>query len=365
MIPFFNLRAINATKRTEILEAITRVVDRGWYILGEEVTTFEAKFAEYCGAKHVVGVANGLDALTLIIRAYKEMGVFHDGDEIIVAANSYIATVLSITENNLVPVLVEPDPATYNLDSTKIEAAITGKTKAIMALHLYGLINYDTEMEALKTKYNLKIIEDGAQAAGATWNGKRVGVLGDACGMSLYPTKNLGAIGDAGVVITNDDALADTVRTLANYGSHVKYYNEYKGTNSRLDEVQAAVLQVKLTSLDHENDARRALAEQYVAGIKNEKLILPSIAHGKAHVWHLFILRTQERAAFIEHMKAHGVDTLIHYPVPPHKQKAYTEFNDRTYLITEALAEEVVSIPLYPLLTEEERKQIIDACNAF
>jgi dTDP-4-amino-4,6-dideoxygalactose transaminase len=365
MIPFFNLRSMNARQRDALHAALTRVLDRGWFILGEEVKNFEAAFATYCGAQHVIGVGNGLDALTLSIRAYKELGVFVDGDEIIVASNAYIATVLSITANNLVPVFVEPDPSTHNLDISKIESAITSRTKGIMLLHLYGLINYNNEVAEIAQKHNLKLIEDGAQAAGAEWEGKKVGVIGDVCGMSLYPTKNLGALGDAGVVITNDTQLAQVIRALGNYGSDKKYYLTYKGTNSRLDELQAAALQVKLEMLDADNNARRTIAEQFVKEISNPLLTLPSVSYGTAHVWHLFVLRVKDRERFMQHLALHEIETLIHYPIPPHKQQGFAEWNDRSYPIAESLAEEVISLPLYPTLTEEQIQHIITACNTY
>lgn len=365
MIPFFDLKAMNERQRDSILEAMTRVFDRGWYILGEEVTAFEEQFAQYCGAKHVIGVGNGLDALTLIIRGYKELGIFNEGDEIVVASNAYIATILSITENGLVPVFVEPDSRTYNLDIDKIEEAITPRTKGVMALHLYGLVNYSEKLREIAERHNLIIIEDGAQAAGAEWNGIKVGTLGDACGMSLYPTKNLGAIGDAGVVITNNSALADVVRTLANYGSRVKYVNEYQGTNSRLDEIQAAVLGVKLQFLDTDNSVKRELAERYGREIQNQLITLPDTSHGCAHSWHLFVVQVENRESFVRHLTENGIGTLIHYPIPPHKQKAYAEWNKRSYPIAERLAEHVVSLPLYPVLKEGEIKQIINVCNTY
>ncbi len=364
-IPFFDLKAMNARSREALISAVTRVVDSGWYILGPEVKAFEERLAGYTGVAHAIGVGNGLDALTLIIRAYKEMGLMKERDEVILASHSYIATVLSITENGLVPVFVEPDPETYNLDIGKIEAAITPRTKAILALHLYGLINYDDTLKDLAEKYDLKIIEDAAQSAGAEWAGRKAGALGDACGMSMYPTKNLGALGDAGVVLTNDGALARIIRTIANYGSTVKYYNEYQGVNSRLDEIHAATLRVKLEILDEDNESRRMLAERFVSGITNPKITLPSTSFGKAHVWHLFVIQVEDRAAFINHLTEKGIDTLVHYPVPPHKQKAYAEWNTRAFPIAEALAERVVSLPLYPTLSEEEVDRIIEACNTF
>jgi dTDP-4-amino-4,6-dideoxygalactose transaminase len=365
MIPFFNLQSMNARHRDALIEATTRVIDRGWYIRGVEDEAFEKAFSEYTGVSHAIGVGNGLDALILIIRAYKELGVMHDGDEIIVASNAYIATVLAITENNLTPIFVEPDPQTHNLDTEKIEAAVTSKTKGIIALHLYGRVNFDGRLLAVAQKYGLKIIEDGAQAAGALWEGKKVGALGDACGMSLYPTKNLGALGDAGVVLTNDTALAQMVRTIANYGSEVKYKNLYQGVNSRLDEMQAAVLQVKLAHLDSDNEARRVIAERYMREIQNPIVRLPKVISKETHVWHLFVVEVTDRDAFILYLTENGIETLVHYPIPVHKQEAYAAWNSQSYPIAEQLAQHVVSLPLYPTLTEEEIQKIIAVVNAY
>lgn len=365
MIPFFDLQGMNLRQREHLVDATTRVIESGWYIRGREVDAFEKEFGIYTGVKYVVGVGNGLDALTLIFRAYKELGVFREGDEIILSSHTYIATVLSVTENNLVPVFVEPDPHTFNLDIQKIESAVTPRTKGILALHLYGLVNYGNSMKDIATRYGLKIIEDGAQAAGAEWEGIKVGALGDACGMSLYPTKNLGALGDAGVVLTHDGALADTVRTLANYGSRIKYTNEYQGVNSRLDEIQAAALRVKLTILDNDNKKRRALALRYVSAITNPLITLPSCRFGEAHVWHLFVVRVVLRDAFVRYLKDQGIETLIHYPIPVHKQQAYTVWNNRVYPIAEELAQDIVSLPLYPTLKEADVAKIVQVCNSF
>ena len=365
MIPFLNLKGVNVQYREELIRAITDALDSGWYILGEKVKFFEREFSEYCGVKETIGTGNGMDALTLIIRAYKEIGIFREGDEILVPANTFIATILAITENRLKPVLVEPDINTYNIDVNLLEENITDRTKAIMAVHLYGLVGYSDKMQEIADKRGLKIIEDAAQAHGAAYKGRKTGSLGDASGFSFYPAKNLGALGDAGAVTTNDAKLAETIRALRNYGSHKKYENLYKGVNSRLDELQAAVLSVKLKYLDEENKKRREITKQYLGGIKNAKLILPEAGDYESHVWHLFVVRTEERDKFQKYLLENGIETLIHYPVPPHKQKAYSEWNAQKYPITEEIHNTVLSLPLYPTLTEAEIQKVIEACNAF
>lgn len=365
MIPFFDLKSVNARHREELLRAVTDVVDSGWYILGQKLNTFEKEFSAYCGVSHTIGTGNGLDALTLIIRAYKELGIFAEGDEIIVPANTYIATILAITENRLVPVLVEPDIATYNIDTRLLETKITKKTKAILVVHLYGQVGYSHEMQSIADRHGLKIIEDSAQAAGAEYNGKKTGSLGDVSGISFYPSKNLGALGDGGAVMTNDVELADVVRALANYGSHKKYHNLYKGTNSRLDEIQAAVLSVKLRILDEENEERRKIVKKYLYGIKNDLLILPSAQNEESHVWHLFVVRTKARDALQSYLREQGIETLIHYPVPPHKQPAYLEWNNQNYPIAEEIHNTVISLPLYPGMLDECVERVIASCNAY
>lgn len=366
MIPFFNLQRENKGIENELIEAASRVIKNGWFVLGEELKSFENEMAEYCGVKYAIGVGNGLDALKLVFMAYKELGKLSEGDEVIVAANSYIATILSITETGLVPILVDPNEGTFNLDAEGIRSAITDKTKAVLLLHLYGGVCYDDDIQNIAKENDLLLIEDGAQAAGASYNGKKVGALGNAAGISLFPTKNLGAIGDAGLVTTNDDDLAQIVLALRNYGSYEKYVNEYKGLNSRLDEIQAAALRVKLPHLDKQNQVRRKLSRRYMEEISNSKLQLPeSPSNEEEHVWHLFVLRTDNREAFIKHMIDSGVGTLIHYPIPPHKQQAYQEWNNLSFPITEAVHESVVSIPLYPTLTEDEISTIIEACNTY
>jgi dTDP-4-amino-4,6-dideoxygalactose transaminase len=365
MIPFFDLKNVNAPYREELLDAISTVVDSGRFILGENVEKFEKEFAQYCGVKHVIGTGNGLDALTLVMRAYKEMGILNDGDEIIVPSNTYIASILSITENNLKPVLVEPDINTYNIDASLIEKAITSKTKAILIVHLYGQVAYSNELQSIADKYNLKIIEDCAQAQGANYKNRKTGSLGDAAGFSFYPSKNLGALGDAGAVTTSDEKLAEIVRALHNYGSHKKYYNKYKGVNTRLDELQAAVLSVKLKYLDQENEKRRNIAKQYLDGIKNDKLILPTAEINESHVWHVFVVRAKERDRFQKYLLDNGVQTVIYYPVAPHKQEAFKEWSNANYPISEEIHSTAISLPLYPTLQEDEINKITKACNEY
>jgi dTDP-4-amino-4,6-dideoxygalactose transaminase len=364
-IPFLNFKDLNGPYRQEILDAIAGVIDSGHFILGNKVKEFETEFAEYCGVKHAIGTGNCLDALTLIVRAYKELGVFKEGDEILVPANTYIASILAITENRLKPVLVEPSLKTYNLDENLLEEKITKRTKAILTVHLYGRVAYSEKMQAIADKYDLKIIEDSAQAAGAEYGGKKAGNLGNASGFSFYPSKNLGAIGDGGAVTTNDQELAEVVGSLRNYGSHKKYYNKYKGINSRLDEIQAAVLTVKLKYLDKENEKRREIARRYVEKIKNPKLFLPQAETGSVHVWHLFTIRTQKREEFAKYLLENGVETVIHYPLPPHKQQAFSEWNMLEFPITEEIHKTILSLPLHPFLSEQETDYVVETCNNY
>jgi dTDP-4-amino-4,6-dideoxygalactose transaminase len=318
MIPFLEFSRLNAAYRQELLDAVSGVIDAGHYILGEKVAEFEERFAQYTGTEHAVGVGNGFDALALILRAYLELGVMKTGDEVLVASNAYIAAVLAITQNRLVPVLVEPDIGTYNIDPTLVEASVTPRTKAILAVHLYGQVAYSTQLQEIADRHGLRIIEDSSQAHGSAYNGKKTGNLGDASGFSLYPSKPLGAVGgDAGVVTTNDAKLAAVIAALRNYGSSEKYHNTYLGVNSRLDEIQAAMLLVKLKHLDETSAVRRAIAKRYRTEIINPRIILPKV-HGdeESHVWHLFVTRTQDRNAFARHLADRGVDSLIHYPVP-------------------------------------------------
>ncbi|SCW58304.1 DegT/DnrJ/EryC1/StrS aminotransferase family protein [Mucilaginibacter sp. NFR10] len=365
MVKFLDLLEINKQHKEELKKAFERVLDSGWYIMGDELKTFETEFAAYCGTKHAIGVANGLDALILIIRAYKEMGVFHDGDEIIVPANTYIASILAISANNLVPVLVEPDINTYNIDPALIEFHITAKTKAILPVHLYGQLCDMNAINAIAQKHQLKVIEDSAQAHGATSNGKRAGNFGDATGFSFYPGKNLGALGDAGAITTNDDTLNRSIRALLNYGSQKKYENLYKGINSRLDELQAALLSVKLKTLDQETATKRAIANRYLKEINNAKIILPKVAEQSAHVWHLFVVRTNAREHLQQYLTNNGIQTVIHYPIPPHQQEAYKEWNNLSYPISETIHREVLSLPLSPVLKPEEVDYVIKTINKY
>lgn len=366
MISFLDLKKINLQYQNEIEESILRVYQSGWYILGEEVKKFESALSSYCNVNYAIGVANGLDALRLIFRAYIELGVLNEGDEVIVPANTYIASILALTDNKLKPVLVEPDIHTYNLDFDKIEENITEQTKAILVVHLYGRVCWSEKFVALAKKYNLKIIEDNAQAIGAQWVGLKTGALGDAAGFSFYPGKNLGAIGDAGAVTTNDVELAKVIRALANYGSTQKYVNDYKGLNSRLDEIQAAVLSVKLKYLDLENEKRRDVAKFYSENILNNKIKLPQLPDNpKEHVWHLYVVRTSSRDYLQKYLLDNNVQTLIHYPIAPHKQKAYSAWNNLELGISEELQNEVLSIPISPILSKSDLCAICDKINSF
>ena len=366
MIKFLDLQKINLAHQQEIEEKLLQTFRSGWYLLGNEVKAFEEQLAAYTGAKHTIGVANGLDALRLILRGYIEMGVMQKGDEILVPANTYIASILAISDNGLVPVLVEPDLHTFNLDISKIEEKITAKTKAVMIVHLYGRVVWSEELVALANKHQLKIIEDNAQAIGAEWNGIKTGNLGDAAGFSFYPGKNLGALGDAGGITTNHEELAKTIRALANYGSNQKYVNIYQGLNSRLDEIQAAVLGVKLKYIDTENSRRKEIAKRYIAEIKNPNIILPENPANEAeHVWHLFVIRTAEREKLQNYLTEKGVQTLIHYPIPPHKQEAYKDWNNLSFPITEQIHDEVLSLPISPVMSDEEVSHVITCCNNY
>ncbi len=366
MIKFLDLQKINLAHQQEIEDRLIAAFRSGWYLLGNEVKQFEEKLKIYIGAKDIIGVANGLDALRLILRAYIEMGVMQKGDEVIVPANTYIASVLAISDNHLVPVFVEPDPQTFNIDISAIEKSITSKTKAIMLVHLYGRTVWSEELKALANRYNLKIVEDNAQAIGSEWKGIKTGNLGDAAGFSFYPGKNLGALGDGGAVSCNDEELGYTIRALANYGSNEKYVNIYKGLNSRLDELQAAVLDVKLKYIDQENERRREIAERYLSEIKNEQIVLPQSPDDRSeHVWHLFVIRTKKRDTLQSYLLEKGIQTLIHYPVPPHKQTAYSEYFNLSFPITETIHDEVLSLPISPVMNDEEVAKIIFALNSF
>ncbi|MCV3427473.1 DegT/DnrJ/EryC1/StrS family aminotransferase [Campylobacter sp. IFREMER_LSEM_CL1904] len=357
MISFLDLHKINARFEDEIKDKINEVINSGWYILGKQCVNFETNFAKYCGVKHCIGVANGLDALRIIIKAYE----FNKDDEIIVPANTYIASILAITDNLCKPVLIEPDINTYNINAKSIEDKITNKTKAIMVVHLYGQVCDMKPIYTLAKKYNLKIIEDCAQAHGANFKEKKVGSLGDAAGFSFYPGKNLGALGDAGCITTNDDLLASKIRALANYGSHKKYENLYAGLNSRLDELQAGILDIKLKYLDSDNQKRKEIADYYMKNIRNENIVLPKIDID--HVWHLFVIRTNFRDKLQKYLNENNIQTIIHYPIPPHKQECYKDFNNLSLPITEQIHNEVLSLPISPVMTQDEIKQVVEAIN--
>ena len=367
MIPFLNLKNINIQYKKEILAACERVIESGWYIQGSECKAFETEFAAYCNTEYSIGVANGLDALTLILRAYKELGLMTDGDEVIVPANTYIASILAISENNLVPILIEPDISTFNIDIQKIEQSITSKTKAIMVVHLYGQAVEMKKVLELANKYDLKVVEDCAQAHGAydASTKKIVGSIGDAGGFSFYPGKNLGALGDGGAVTTNDTKLAETIRALGNYGSHQKYKNLYKGINSRLDELQAAMLRIKLQYLDRETENRRNIANYYLENIDNENITLPKLKDVRSHVWHLFVIRTNKRDKLQQYLLENAIQTLIHYPLPPHKQEAYKEWSHLSFPISEKIHEEVLSLPISGVQSMEDTIGIVKTINDF
>ena len=366
MIPFLSLQKVNLLHQNEIENKLLETFRSGWYLLGNEVKTFENNLSKYIKTGNAIGVANGLDALKLIFKAYLELGVFNENDEIIVPAHTYIASILSITETSLAPVFVEPNSDDFNIDIDKIEEKITSKTKAILLVHLYGKISFSDKILDLAKKYNLKIIEDNAQAIGAEFKGIKSGNLSDAAAFSFYPGKNLGALGDGGAVTTNDDLLAKTIRTIANYGSEIKYQNSYKGINSRLDEIQATVLDVKLKYVDSENEIRRTIAKKYCSEIINSKIIVPNYPKNELeHVWHLFVIRTKNRSEFQNYLKLNGIETLIHYPIPPHKQKCYAEFNHLNFPLTEQLHNEVLSLPINQILTSEEVNFIIKTINNY
>lgn len=372
MIKFLDIKAITESFEPEISNAVSRVVKSGWYLLGEETKAFEKEYSEYIGTKHCIGVANGLDALRIILRAYIELGVMNEGDEVIVPANTYIASILAITENRLVPVLVEPDINTYNIDVSLIEKHITSKTKAIMTVHLYGRNSISHEMISIAKKYQLKLIEDNAQAHGCVWEGKKTGSIGDAAGHSFYPGKNLGALGDGGAVTTNDDVLANVIRAIATYGSVVKYQHVYRGLNSRLDEIQAAVLRVKLSRLDDDNQRRREIANYYVKNIRNVNIILPlnvdeikKVLSIDFHVWHLFVIRCNSRNLLQEYLRKNAIETIIHYPVSPHKQKSYSKWNHVSLPFTEKIHDEVLSLPLSSLISYSEVEFVTEKVNKF
>jgi len=400
MISFLDLHKINARFESQFQEAFKDFLDSGYYILGNRVKDFELAFANYCGTKHCIGVANGLEALRLILEGYKALGKINEGDEVIVAANTYIATILAIKQAGLTPVLTEAEAATYGFDISMLQDVLTTKTKAIIPVHLYGQITHMDAVNAFAKAHNLLVIEDAAQAHGATFNLKapnskhqipntepdnshrlvaersrstpltthhflKAGNLGNAAGFSFYPTKNLGALGDGGAVTTNDDALAETIRKLRNYGTSTKYVNELPGFNSRLDELQAALLLIKLKQLDADNKRRMEIAKNYLTQLSNKKVILPTVPHFEAHVFHLFVIRVTNREEFMDYMNQNGVGTLIHYPIPPHKQKAFSEWNNVSFPVTEMIHDTVVSIPISPVMTDEEVQRVVDVVNSY
>ena len=364
-VPYLDLGGINARDRDELIAAFTRVLDSGWYVLGKEVESFEREYAAYCGTRHCVGVGNGLEALVLILRAWMELGVLKTGDEVIVPANTYIATILAITENGLTPVLVEPELGTCNLDTGLIEKHLSPRTRAILPVHLYGQTADMTAINAIARRHGLKVIEDCAQAHGARHAGARAGALGDAAGHSFFPSKNFGALGDAGAVTTNEDALAEALRAIRNYGSHRKYENIYKGVNSRLDELQAALLRVKLGRIDADNQRRRDIASRYLSELRHPHITLPVAGANNEPVWHVFVVRAAPRAALQAHLQQQHIGTLIHYPVPPHQQSAYREWNARSYPLTEQIHREVLSLPISPVMSDAEVAAVVAACNAW
>lgn len=400
MIKFLDIKAITDSFEPDLSLAVNRVIKSGWFLLGNEVDAFEKEYAAYIGSKHCVSVANGLDALRLILKAYKDLSVMSEGDEVIVPANTYIASILAITDNRLKPILIEPDPVTFNIDLSLVEQRITSRTKAIMVVHLYGQACWSPRLVEIAEKYNLKIIEDNAQAAGAMVMAqgtgrrkqgsgliaqsaelraqgqtdpmlRRTGSLGHAAGHSFYPGKNLGALGDGGAVTTDDDELAAVIRALANYGSTKKYVCDYQGLNSRLDEIQAAVLRIKLPWLDSDNQRRREIASYYIENIKHSEIVLPvtdyrlPITDYSSHVWHLFVIRSTQRDHLQKYLSDNGVQTLIHYPIPPHKQVAYKAFNNLSLKITEQIHSQVLSLPMSPLMLTAEAQSVCALLNSF
>ena len=365
MIKFLELKKITDKYSTEIHEAVDRVINSGWYLQGEANSRFEKNYADYIGTQYCIGVANGLDALRLILRAYIEMGIMHKGDEIIVPANTYIASILAITDNDLVPVLVEPSISTLQIDDNCIEAAITAKTKGIMIVHLYGQCAYTEKIGELCKRYDLKLIEDNAQAHGCLYRGKRTGSIGDAAGHSFYPGKNLGALGDAGAVTTNDKELENVIRALANYGSEEKYIFKYQGLNSRMDEIQAAILDVKLTYLEEDIYLRKKVARNYIEHIIHKDIVLPQIANWDSHVFHIFPVLSVYRNELQEFLKSKEIQTLVHYPIPPHKQQCYANWNSLSLPVTESIHAWELSLPMSPELTDDEQNYVIEVINKF
>jgi len=366
MIPFLDLKAINQRFHGEFQEKFAQFLDKGWFVLGDEVKAFEEEFAAYCGVTHCVGVANGLDALRLILEAYKILDKLQEGDEVLVASNTYIATILGIKQAGLVPVLVEANTTTFNFDFANLEQKVSTKTKVIMPTHLYGQLTDMKAVNAFAKAHQLLVITDSAQSHGARdEEGNLSGSLGDASGFSFYPTKNLGALGDGGAVTTNDGALANVIHTLRNYGFQERYVSKYVGLNSRLDEVQATFLRIKLSALDEDNVKRRAIATRYLKEVQNDKLELPVWNGSDDHVFHLFVLRCATRNALQDYLKSKGIGTIVHYPIPPHKQEALSEFETLHFPATEQIHKEVLSIPVSPMMTSEQVSEVIAALNSY
>ncbi len=374
MIKFLDLHKINLQYEEAFQEKFKSFLDKGRYVLGNEVQIFEKQFAAYCGTKYCIGTGNGLDALILIFKAAIQIGKLQKGDEVIVAANTYIASILAILQADLIPVLVEPNETTFNINPDAISKAITTKTRAILAVHLYGQLADMESINSIAEQNNLLVIEDAAQAHGAVLKSKiesqktntqKAGNLSYAAGFSFYPGKNLGALGDAGAVTTNNEELARMIYSLRNYGSEIKYHNDFAGVNSRLDEVQASFLSVKLPFLDNENTIRRTIAKRYLSEIKNSKITLPFYDHSENHIFHLFVIRTEKRDELQKYLSENGIQTLIHYPIPPHKQKALSQFHHLSFPITEKLHDEVLSLPMSPVLTDNEVNEVINVVNSF
>ncbi|MFT5227540.1 MAG: dTDP-4-amino-4,6-dideoxygalactose transaminase [Urechidicola sp.] len=365
-IPFLDMRKINERFRKEYHEVLDRIVDSGWYIKGKMLSAFEEEFADYCGVKHAIGVASGLDALELILLAGVELGTLQYGDEIIVPANTFYASILAIVNAGFNPVLVDPKPGSYLLTADVIADNIGLRTKVVMPVDLYGQVCDMDAINEVASENKLLVISDGSQSQGGAYKGKKVGNLAWATGISLYPGKNLGALGDAGAVCTNDTELANMIASLRDYGSSKKYYFEYLGKNSRLDELQAGFLSVKLRHLDDDNTRRREIAMRYINDINNVLISLPNEPENKLeHVWHVFVIRTPDREKLIDFLKSNGIDTLIHYPLPPHKQNALSDFGDESYPWTEEIHENILSIPISPVMTDEQVTRVIHCINDF
>ena len=366
MIKFLDLNKINATYKTIFIKRFDHFLSEGRYILGSEVSTFESNYANYCNVKHCIGVANGLDALTLIFKAYIQLGRLKKGDSVLVPANTYIASVLSIINAGLIPVFIEPDSKTYNISPKLIKEALSADVKAILVVHLYGQLAMMEDILEIADLYNLLVVEDAAQAHGAMdIKGKRAGSLSNAAAFSFYPSKNLGALGDAGAITTNDSELANLIKNLRNYGSPKKYVNSVVGFNSRLDELQAAFLNIKLPHLDRDNSKRRSIAKRYLEGITNTKIELPFYSWTKDHVFHLFVVLVEDQDIFIDYLKANAIETMIHYPIPPHKQEALNPYAFLKFPITEKIHKHIVSLPMSPVLESEDISKIINVINAF